>query len=348
MSIEMSARIGALIIHSAAASGADSAALEAEAGFAATTALDPDARMPLATETALWAAGERLSGDRDLGLHTAERLQPGAFDVLDYVVRTAPTLRIALQRLSRYNRLEHDAAQFSLHDDGQRVRIVHAFRGGRPGQSLGQHRHSIEFTLGSLAVIGRQLGGGPFVPTSVAFCHAAPQSTGEHTRLFGVSPRFSAPANVFEVAAADLDRPLPAADPRLWRIIERHAEALLAARPDPTESLAARVARDVTNTLGEGPPTLADVARRLHMSERSLQRHLRDEGVRFDALVEGLRRDLALSYLADRKMAIAEVAFLLGYSEPSAFHRAFKRWTGTTPGELRGGDSAAPPTSIAP
>jgi AraC-like DNA-binding protein len=335
MPIAMSARIGALILQSAAASGADPAALEAETGFIAATALDPDARMSLTTETALWAAGERLSGDRDLGLHTAERLQPGVFDVLDYVVRTAPTLRIAVQRLGRYNRLEHDVAEFRLEDDGERVRILHAFRGGRPGQTLGQHRHSIEFTLASLAIIGRQLSGGPFAPTAVSFCHAAPEDTAAHADVFGVLPRFSAVENLFEVAAADLDRPLPAADARLWRVIERHAEALLAARPDPAESLAARVAREVTNALGEGPPSLAEVARRLHMSERSLQRHLRDEGVRFEALVEGLRRDLAMSYLSDRKMAIAEVAYLLGYSEPSAFHRAFKRWTGTTPGELR-------------
>ncbi len=337
----MSARIGALILHSAAASGAHPAAMEAEADFIASSALSPDARMSLATETALWAAGERLSGDVDLGLHTAERLQPGAFDVLDYVVRTASTLRIAVQRVGRYNRLEHDVAEFSIHDEGERARIVHAFRGGHPGQSLGQHRHSIEFTLASLAVIGRQLTGGPFAPTSVAFCHPAPASTSEHARVFGVSPRFSAPANVFEVRTAEFDRPLPGADQRLWRVIERHAESLLAARPDPTESLAARVARDVTTSLGEGPPTLADVARRFHMSERSLQRRLRDEGVRFDALVESLRRELALSYLSDRKMAISEVAFLLGYSEPSAFHRAFKRWTGTTPSELRGGDASA-------
>ena len=92
----------------------------------------------------------------------------------------------------------------------------------------------------------------------------------------------------------------------------------------------------LTGDTGPNPAvSRAEVARRLHMSERSLQRHLRDEGVRFEALVEGLRRDLAMSYLSDRKMAIAEVAYLLGYSEPSAFHRAFKRWTGTTPGELR-------------
>ena len=83
----------------------------------------------------------------------SRRLRAGAFDVLDYVVRTAPTLRVAVQRLGRYNRLEHDVAEFTLHDDGERVRIVHAFRGGRPGQLLGQHRHSIEFTLASLAII---------------------------------------------------------------------------------------------------------------------------------------------------------------------------------------------------
>ncbi|MBK6533536.1 MAG: helix-turn-helix transcriptional regulator [Deltaproteobacteria bacterium] len=85
--------------------------------------------------------------------------------------------------------------------------------------------------------------------------------------------------------------------------------------------------------------TLKRVAAQLRMSERSLQRRLADEGESFDAIVDALRRDLALRYLADPKIAVAEVAYLLGYSEPSPFHRAFKRWTGRTPAEARRGAS---------
>lgn len=340
VSIELSARIGAMIVHSAAASGADPRSLEAATGFDSALAEDPDARIPLALETALWAEAERLTGDADFGLTTAERIQPGAFDVLDYAVRTAPTLRGALQRLARYNRLEHDAAVFSIVDGPETTRVGHAFHDGVPGQLLGQHRHSIEFTIASLIVIGGQLARVPLAARAVTFQHAAPASTRTHERVFGFVPRFAGGHNAIDFATVDLARPVPAADPRLWRVIERHAEALLAARPAPTQSLATRVAREIGQVLSDGPPTLAQIAGRLKMSERSLQRHLKDEGLTFDAVLEGLRRDLALSYLADPKVAIAEVAWLVGYSEPSAFHRAFKRWTGMTPGDMRQGAQA--------
>jgi AraC-like DNA-binding protein len=91
----------------------------------------------------------------------------------------------------------------------------------------------------------------------------------------------------------------------------------------------------LANRLGEGDATLAGVAKALKMSERSLQRRLADEGATFDALLDDVRRQLSLRYLADPAIAVSEVAYLLGYSEPSPFHRAFKRWTGTTPTEAR-------------
>ncbi|MFO0658260.1 MAG: helix-turn-helix transcriptional regulator [Polyangiaceae bacterium] len=121
----------------------------------------------------------------------------------------------------------------------------------------------------------------------------------------------------------------------LSRVIERHAEALLLSLPELSSGVADRVRQALANGLSDGGVTLAEVAKRLKMSERSLQRKLASEGVSFDALLDEIRRDLALRYLSDRNIAIAEVAFLLGYSEPSPFHRAFKRWTGTTPSEAR-------------
>jgi AraC-like DNA-binding protein len=128
-----------------------------------------------------------------------------------------------------------------------------------------------------------------------------------------------------------LDRPVPTADPGLSRIVTAHAEQLLAALAPAADMLTARVRRQLAEGMANGPMTLTQVARRLHLSERSLQRRLEAEGTRFAQLVDEVRRELALRYIADERLALGEVAYLLGFAEPSPFHRAFKRWTGTTP-----------------
>ena len=251
--------------------------------------------------------------------------------MIDYAVRTAPTLRASLDRLARYNRLVHDAAVFSVTQEGQAVRVEHSLRG------VSQSPHAAEFTLASIVVVGGQINGSGIEPSSVSFRHVAQGARAEYARVFGVAPGFSAAENSLTFSLAVLDRPLPTMDPLLSRVIERHAEALLRQRPTPAETTAARVRRLLCETLGKEPAavTLAGLAGRLRMSERSLQRRLSDEGQTFDGLLDELRHELSLRYLADKKIAIAEVAFLLGYSEPSAFHRAFKRWTGKTPNQVR-------------
>lgn len=335
--LEVSASLGAMIVAAAAARGVPADALAAAAGFDRASAADGDARIPLAVETALWDEAARRTGDDAFGAHAAQGIRPGMFDVLDYAVRTAPTLRAALERLARYNRLVHDAAAFTLHDRADVVRIEHGLHAAGAVQS----RHAAEFTMTSLLVIGGQLLGQPLPARAVELRHPAPAAAtvARLAEVFGVTPRFAAAVNALELERAWLERPSVTADASLSRIIERHAEALLAARPEPAASHGQRVRRALSAALGTGEgerdASLPAIAARLGTSERSLQRHLADEGLSFDALLEELRRELALRYLADRSLAIAEVAYLLGYSEPSAFHRAFKRWTGTTPSEAR-------------
>lgn len=324
--IEVSARIGAMIVKLAAAQGADPGGIARATGFTATD--DPDARIPLSVEEALWDAA--AATDPCFGLHAAAQIRPGMFDVLDYAVRTAPTVREALARLVRYNRLVHSAAIFTVEDRDERTRIEHSFAGGqRPS------RQASEFTLASLVVIAGQISGQPIVPLAVELPHAAGQELAPYREAFGVEPRFGAAVGAIELARTDLDRACPAADPSLSDIILRQANALLAALPDPERTTAARVRRQIAEHLAEGPPSLGDIARALKSSDRSLQRRLADEGTAFDAVLDDVRRELALRYLANPSMAIGEVAYLVGYSEPSAFHRAFKRWTGQTPAESR-------------
>lgn len=331
--VQISAMIGAMIVHVAAARGVDPAAMRAATGFDPARGLDPDARISLAEENLLWEEAARRTGDDAFGLHAAELLRPGAFDVLDYAVRTAPTLRASVERLARYNRLVHEVAEFSIRDREDVMRIEHGFRGTGPSQC----RQSAEFTIASLVVIGTQILGEPLRPRAVEFHHgasASPETAAEHRRVFGVAPRFAMPMNALEIDRALSQRPLQV-DAALSRLVERHAESLLAALPPRTASTADRVRRALSSALNEGDVTLARVAAQLRMSERSLQRRLASEGESFDAIVDALRRELALRYLADPRIAVAEVAYLLGYSEPSPFHRAFKRWTGRTPAEAR-------------
>jgi AraC-like DNA-binding protein len=332
---EVAASIGAMIVHAASAAGVDAVALAAAAGFDPSLADDPDARIPLEVETRLWDEAARRSGDSAFGLHTAALIRPGMFDVLDYAIRTAPTLRAALDRLARYNRLVHDTATFRVSDDGQTTRVEHAL--AVPGQR--QSRHAAEFTLAAIAVFAQQLAGAPLRVRRVDLAHPAPgeDHVAEHARVFGVVPQFGTPVNALDLDRGQLLAALPAADPSLSRVIERHAEALLAARPEPREGWTHRVRRRLADAFAreQADVSLPAVAAALRVAERTLQRWLADEGTSFDALVDDARRELAHRYLADRGISIAEVAYLLGYSEPSSFHRAFKRWTGITPAEHR-------------
>lgn len=328
--VEVSARIGALIVHAAAVGGVDPRTLEAATGFAAALAQDPDARISFELEQRLWNEAARLTADEHFGLHAAERMPVGASDVLEYAVRSAPTFRDAVLRLARYNRLLHDAAVFTLHE-GPVSRVEHTFRVA----GLTQSRHGAEFTLAAHILIGSQITATRLVPLAVEFMHARPASTSEHKRLFGVEPRFLSAVNALEWDQTTMARPIPNADATLSNVLERHAQSLLAALPELSLTYADRVRQQFSRELGGGLATLAEVAGRLKLSERSLQRRLAAEGVSFDVLLDELRHQLALRYLADPRLAVSEIAYLLGYSEPSPFHRAFRRWTGSTPSELR-------------
>lgn len=334
------ARVAGLIVHAATRHGVAPRELLAGFGVDVQSLDDADARIAVSTEEALWSRAAALSGDAHFGLHAAALIRPGVFDVMDYAVRTAPTLREALERLARYNRLVHDVAGFRIVDSAQTVRVEHRF--AAPG--LQPCRHAAEFTLASLPVVASQMmqGRSPAV-RAVAFAHPSPAELAPYREVFGVTPCFDAEVSAITFDAAPLQAPVPTADPGLSRVVTAHAERLLAEREVPAPGLVAQVRRVVAQSMHQGLPSLGDVAAALHLSERSLQRHLAQEGCSFSALVEQVRRDLALRYIGDPRMAIGEVAYLLGFSEPSPFHRAFRRWTGMTPAAARRQRTPPPP-----
>ena len=325
----VSAKVGLFIAHAASKAGVPEQQLFKITGFTPST--DPDARIPIALEIELWNTAAKLSNDADFGLHAAESIRPGAFDVFDYAVRTAPDLASALQRMVRYNRLVHDLAVFNVVERADGVCIEHRFNSA----DIRPCRHASEFTLASLLIIGEQMTGHALRPLAVGFAHSQPDRTTEHLRIFGVMPIFDAPASSLTLPRPVLALPIPDADPGLSRIVMAHAEQLLAATARAMPDIVTAVRSYLAEHMALGPKTLPQVAAHMHMSERSLQRRLANEGTQFAKLADDVRKELALRYISDRRLALGEVAYLLGFAEPSPFHRAFKRWTGMTPAAAR-------------
>lgn len=290
--------------------------------------LDPDARFPISATHELLDGAIHLTGDPDLGLKAAREIVPGDYGALEYAARSAATWGEAAEATGRYMRLINDALRFSVHVEGERAiiqldSVVPLPRAPADFQSAAFHISSQHFF-------------DPSVPLEyvVFFMHPEPADRSEYERTFqGAVFRFDAPFNGFSVPAAYLSLPVRSADPNLHALIRKHAEAMLAELPR-AHSLTERVRALLAEQLANGP-SLGQIARQVSMSERTLARHLEDEGTTYKALLEDLRRRLALRYVRRSELPFGEIAGLLGFSQAAAFHRAFRRWTGRTPLEYR-------------
>jgi AraC-like DNA-binding protein len=334
----VSVRFARLVILALEARGVDVAAFLATLRVDRATLDDPDARLSARVHDALCAEAPRLSGDDHIGLHLGERLPRSAFDIIAYTMRNSPTLGGAFERLARYIRLLHDVAEIGLHVDRRTARLTFRLT------PEGTPRQQAEFTLAVFVQFCRQATKTDVVPQAVEFSHPAPADVSEHERIFRAPLSFGRPTTALLLAREALDLPLAYADAALLGLLERQIQERVARLPQG-ESVVDRARRFLAGELSGGLPNLETVARRMRMSPRTLHRRLREGETSFRALLDGLRHDLAARYLAEDHMPIAEAAFLLGFSEASAFHRSFKRWTGQTPAEYRRSEGARPAAS---
>jgi AraC-like DNA-binding protein len=296
---------------------------------------DPDRRVSESTAEAAWRLAASLTDDGAIGLHLAEWLPRGALDLIEYAVRSSPSLASGLERFARYGCLVSDrvAARAESNDHGLQLII-------RDVGSSVLHPARAEFALALALKLARDVTGIPIVPVQVAFAHRRPDDVSEHERFFRAPVRFAAGTNTMIVSAVDAARPLPGADAALSAIVRRRLDQVLPEAVAPTSAaLSARVRRMLVEDLGQTTLTADSVARALAMSRRSMTRRLGEEGTSFRAILDDVRAELSRALLQDRSLSIADVAFFLQYSEPAAFHRSFRRWTGQTPQHYRGSNS---------
>src|SRR5262245_40909708 len=300
------------------------------AGLRVGDLTSPGSRVPHAAAMRLWALAVGATGDPLLGLHVAQQVEPGVMDLIEYLARVSDTLGEALDRTSAYFGLLHDRVEFVVERDGAHAILRHVVPPG-----LEAHPAYAENALASAVVMSRRMTRQALPVDAVYFRHDAPRETAEYREVFQGPVTFAAPVDAVLIPRASLDAELIQADSALASILERHVKLLLGSSGPP--SLQRRIAHLLATELAGGRPGASHVARKLKMSPRTLRRSLRDEGCTFREVLSDVRRELAFRYLRDREVPIGEVAFLVGFSDANAFHRAFKRWTGTTPGEFRRG-----------
>ena len=292
---------------------------------------DPDRRVSESTAEGVWRLAAAITKDDAIGVHLAEWLPRGGLDLIEYAVRSSSSLGSGLERFARYGCLVSDrvAARTEANDNGLQLII------GDVGSSA-LHPARAEFALALALKLARDVTGVPIVPLQVAFSHHRPDDDSGHRRFFRVPVRFAAGANTMIVSAIDVARPLPEADAALSAIVRRRLDQVLPGAVLPTSaSLSARVRRMLVEDLGQTTLTADSVAKALAMSRRTLTRRLGEESTSFRAILDDVRAELSRALLQDRSLSIADVAFFLQYSEPAAFHRSFRRWTGETPQHYR-------------
>ncbi|MEO7335824.1 MAG: AraC family transcriptional regulator [Caldimonas sp.] len=269
---------------------------------------------------AAWSAVD----DPAFGLRAGSVVRPERFGVSGLAAMSSPTFLEALRRKGRYNRLIWGDA-FDVEERGDQVIVTMITE----DESRPYGAAKIDMELAALLAFGRRFTGAQIAPLSLALRQRKPAYSERYLAVFGVVPHFGEETNALAFTRVDADLPLISANSLVNGGIVGVAESALMKLDLP------RTVTQVRAELGKAmhgeEPALRDIARRLCVSERTLQRRLSSEGASFSGLVDDLRREVAQHRLRGGHANVGELAFLLGFADTNSFYRAFRRWTGTTP-----------------
>jgi AraC-like DNA-binding protein len=264
----------------------------------------------------------------------------GAWEVIDFLAACYPTVGESFRHIGRHFWLIKPDVEFAIGEGSGGALPYVEFR----------HHHGDcdeffdDYCTGIFLAHFRAMSRSPLRLAALHTVQPRPADAtlrAELERYLGCAPTYEARHGRLVFAQADWDAPLVGANARLRATLEAHASALYA-EAIRDGSFGERVRAVVAQLLRDGEPRIGEVAQRLGMTARTLQRRLQDEALAFTTLVDEARMQMARRYLSDPALSIAEVSFALGYSEPSAFTRAFKRWSGSAPAEYREAARAGP------
>lgn len=303
--------------------------LLAAAGLTREIVEDPDARIPGPTVLQLWNALRERTGDPALQLAAPTILPFGAYRVIDYLVDASATVGEGIGRFARFFGLIADAMALTIEEEGDERRLHLARADGGAVPPL-----YVDYVFAALVRRIRMKIRPDLRVRRVELRHSAPADPAPYAERFQAPVRFDAGADRLCFDLAEWEAPMERGDAALARLLEEHARMLSARLPEAPDGFVGAVREALTAALPE-EANAATVARTLNVSVRTLQRRLVSADTTFREVSETARRGLAEAYLADPRVSIAEIAFLLGFSDQTSFNRAFRRWSGDSPGVWR-------------
>ena len=306
----------------------------AEAGLGTTDLTDPTGRVSLDEFSRAIEAAIRLSGDPALGLRVAEATPASYLALVGNLLVNCPTMRDAIGIYGRFSMLVTRAVTWDLVEGERTSSYVY----NQPYVGGDAARFSAELSMALTIAFAHHFVGHGHTPIEARFRHAAPRHLAAYERVFQCPLVFRAERNELVFDSKLLDEVPMQHDELVWNALNQRAEHLLA-EDNGAWGLPERVKSALHHESDLGDVDTGGVARRLGLTSRGLRRRLSEEGRPLSTLIAEVRCELACARLRDPDSCIKDLADNLGFSEPSAFHRAFKRWTGQTPAQYRSGGS---------
>ncbi len=324
------ATIGQIVSRVLSLQSLDAGALFREQGIGPEQLRDPSARIPSIKWDRLMHRVAPQVSDPAFALRAAQCWHPSNLGALGFAWLSSSTLRTGLGRVVRYWHLLAEQSTIELHDTG--AGLLLAFDSGRTDPVIAPI--TVDFTLALLVAMCRMNFAEPLRPIEVTLAYRRPGADATYHAHFGCPVRFDAAQNSFTLSPGDADQPLPTANRQIAATLDRILTGQLAHLD--RSNIVARCKASLLEQLSSGQLTEQQMAQALNMSRRTLQRKLAEAETTYQKLVEDTRRDLALRYLEHPRYSITDITFMLGFSQQSAFTRAFRRWTGQAPSEFRG------------
>ncbi len=310
--------------------GGDVERIFGNAGIAPETIHNPITNLSLGAFCGLFEEAARQTRHDNFGLWFGHQFKPRDLGMWGYVAVCSPTVGSALENLIDHFQYHQQGSTMRLSEADSLMRLEYQIFDGR----ILERRQDAELSLGMFFNVFRECYGAAWAPEEVHFEHPKPLDWKEHERAFDAPVYFNQPTNALLFRREALAGRMPNSDRRLLSLVQTCLTALGLNQLAP-QSLIDRLRNQVRVKLPEGYPALETIAEELGQPVSAVQRTLSFEGLTYKDLVETTRQDLAQLYLKQVHMPLSEIAFLLGYSELSAFSRAFRRWTGVSPRDYR-------------
>lgn len=319
------------ILHGLGHLGLDYEDLLARIGVADSWIDDLDKRLSCELALALIDEAQAASGDPDFGLKLGQKIHPSTMGIAGYLLLTASTFKEGLLSYCRYQRVFGDGLLLSIRDTISTVRVVFDVH---PDLRKAPSCHVQVCSIAAILRMARACLGDDLSPTKVSFTHPAPLNVAPYHEYFGSSLCFNATESFLEFERQRLEQPLLQANPALFRVCCHQAEQLLL-QDGACPSYRERVRTVILQLLNGEYLSLKRVAAKLDLNARTLQRRLKNDATSFQEILDEVRKNAAVHHLAQGMLSVDELGYLLGFSEPSAFRKAFRKWTGSTPSEFR-------------